>query len=58
MSNSVQPSMFENMIIQTSDVHSYPTKQADVHFAATKRTQRTVRHFGAKLWNTLCNVIQ
>ena len=61
MSNGMLPSMFEIMFIQTSDVHSYPTRQADllyVQFAATKRTQRTIRHFGTKLWNTLCNVIQ
>ena len=61
MSNGMLPSMFEIMFIQTSDVHSYPTRQADllyVQFAATNKTQRTIRHFGTKLWNTLCNVIQ
>ena len=61
MSNGMLPSMFEIMFIQTSDVYNYPTRQADllyVQFAATTRTQRTIRHFGTKLWNTLCNVIQ
>ena len=61
MSNGMLPSMFEIMFIQTSDVHSYPTRQADllyVQFAAIKRTQRTIRNFGTKLWNTLGNVIQ
>ena len=61
ISNSILPSVFENMYIQTSDLHSYPTRQADllyVQFAATKRTHRTIGHFGTKLWNTLCSVIQ
>ena len=61
MSNGMLPSMFEIMFIQTSDVYNYPTRQADllyVQFAATTRTQRTIRHFGTKLWTTLCNVIQ
>ena len=61
MSNGMLPSIFEIMFIQTSDVHSYLTRQADllyVQFAATKRTQRTIRHFDTKLWYTLCNVIQ
>ena len=61
MSNGMLPSMFEIMFIQASDVYNYPTRQADllyVQFAATTRTQRTIRNFGTKLWNTLCNVIQ
>ena len=61
MSNCMLPSMFEIMFIQASDVHSYPTRQADllyVQFAATKRTQRTVRHFVTKLWNTFCYVFK
>ena len=54
------PSMFENMFISTSDVHNYSTRQADllyVQYASTKRTQRTIKHFGTKLWNSLCNDI-
>ena len=54
------PSIFANMFIQTSDMHNYSTRQADllyIPFASTKRTQRTIKHFGAKLWNFLCNVL-
>ena len=54
------PSMFENMFISTSDVHNYSTIQADllyVQYATTKRTQRTIKHFETKLWNSLCNAI-
>ena len=54
------PSMFENMFISTSDVHNYSTRQADllyVQHASTKRTQRTMKHFGTKLWTSLCNAI-
>ena len=54
------PSMFENMFISTSDVHDYSTRQADllyVQYASTKRTQRTIKHFGTKLLNSLCNTI-
>ena len=56
MSNGMPPSMFEIMFIQTFDVHSYPTRQADfllIQFTATKRTRRIIRHFGTELWNTL-----
>ena len=41
-------------------VHNYPTRQADllyVQFAATKRTQRTLKHYGIKLWNSLYHVV-
>ena len=54
------PSMFENMFISMSDVHDYYTRQANllyVQYASTKRSQRTIKHFGTKLWNSLCNVI-
>ena len=54
------PSMFENIFKQTFDVHNYPTRQANlpyIPFASTKRTQRTMKHFGAKLWNSLYTVI-
>ena len=60
LTNCMLPSIFENMIIQTSDVHNYSTRQADllyIPFASTKRTQRTIKHFGAELWNSLCNVL-
>ena len=36
------------------------TRQADllyVQFAATKRTQRTLKHYGIKLWNSLYHVV-
>ena len=48
------------MFISTSDVHNYSTRQADllyVQYASTKRTQRTIKHFGTKLWNSLYNAI-
>ena len=51
-------SMFENMFI--SYVHYYSTRQAAliyVQYASPKRTQRTINHFGTKLWNCLCNGI-
>ena len=54
------PSMFENLLISTSDVHDYSTWQAnliDVQYASTKRSQRTIKHSGTKLCNSLCNVI-
>ena len=28
-----------------------------VQYASTKRTQRTIKHFGTKLWNSVCNAI-
>ena len=43
------PLLLKNMFIKTSDVHNYSTKQADlmyVQYAATKRTQRTLKHYG------------
>ena len=43
------PPLFENMFIRTSDVHNYSKRQADllyVQFAAIKRTQRTLKHYG------------
>ena len=52
LSNGILPSMFENMFIQTSDVHNYSTRQADLlydQYAATKRTQRTIKHYGTNL---------
>ena len=61
LSNSMHSSMLENIFMQTSDPQNYTTGQADllyIQFAATKRTQITIPHYGAKLWNTLCNVIQ
>ena len=54
------PPLFENMFIKTSDVHNYSTRHADllyVQFAATKRTQRTLKHYGIKLWNSLYHVV-
>ena len=54
------PRLFENMFIKTSDVYKYSTRQADllyVQFAATKRTQRTLKHYGIKLWNSLYHVV-
>ena len=54
------PPLFENMFIKTSDVHNYSTRQADllyVQFAATKRTQRTLKHYGIKSWNSLYHVV-
>ena len=29
-----------------------------VQFTATKRIQRTTKHYGTKLWNTTCNTLQ
>ena len=60
LTNCMLAFMFENMFIQTSDVYNYSTRYADllcIQFASTKRTQRTIKHFGAKLWNSLCNVL-
>ena len=60
LTNCMLPSMFENMFISTSDVHDYYTRQANllyVQYASTKRSQRTIKHFGTKLWNSICNVI-
>ena len=59
LTNCMLPSMFENTFISTSDVHDYSTRQANVYaqYASTKRLQRTIKHFGTKLWNSLCNVI-
>ena len=54
------PPLFENMFIKTSDVHNHSTRQADllyVQFAVTKRTQRTLKHYGIKLWNSLYHVV-
>ena len=58
--NHMLPSVFENMFIKTSDIHNYSTRQADmlyVQYASTKRTQRTIKHHGTKLWNSLCNYL-
>ena len=54
------PPLFENMFTKTSYVHNYSARQADllyVQFAATKRTQRTLKHYGIKLWNSLYRVV-
>ena len=53
------PPLFEDMFIQTSAVHNYSTRQAGslyVQYAPTKRTQRNLRHYGTKLWNSLHDV--
>ena len=58
--NHMLPSMFENVFIDTSNVLNYSTRQADmlyVQYASTKRTQRTIKHHGTKLWNSLCDSI-
>ena len=55
------PSMFENMIIYTSDVHDYYTRQNDllyIQYAPTKRSQRTIKYYGTKLWNIISGIIQ
>ena len=54
------PPIFEDMFIKTSAVHNYSTRQAGwlyVKYAPTKRTQRNLRHYGTKLWNSLHNVV-
>ena len=54
------PPLFENMFINTSDVHNYSTRQANllyVQIAAPKRTQRTLKHYGKKSWNSLYHVV-
>ena len=54
------PPLFEDMFIKTSAVHNYSTRQAGslcVQYAPTKRTQRNLRHYGTKLWNSLHNVV-
>ena len=54
------PPLFENMFIKTSDVHHYSTRQADllyIQYAAAIRTQRTLKHYGIKLWNSLYHVV-
>ena len=54
------PPLFENMFIKTSDVHNCSTRQSDllyVQCAATKRTHRTLKHYGLKLWNSLYHVV-
>ena len=55
------PSMFENMFIYTSDVHDYYTRQADllyIQYAPTKRSQRTIKYYGTKLWNIISGIIE
>ena len=54
LSHHMLPYMFENMFIYTSDVHDYYTRQADslyIQYAPTKRSQRTIKYYGTKLWN-------
>ena len=44
-----------------SDVHDYYTRQADllyIQYAPTKRSQRTIKYYGTKLWNIISGVIQ
>ena len=53
-------SMFENMFIHMSNVYNHSTRQTDllnmyVQYASTKRTQRTIKHYGTKLWNCICH---
>ena len=60
LTNCMLSSMFKNMFISTSNVHDYSTSQANllyVQYASTKRSQRTIKHFGTKLWDSLSNVI-
>ena len=61
LSHHMLPSMFENMFIYTSDVHDYYTRQADllyIQYAPTKRSQRTIKYYGTKLWNIISGVVQ
>ena len=61
LSHHMLPSMFENMLIYTSDVHDYYTRQADllyIQYAPTKRSQRTIKYYGTKLWNIISGVVQ
>ena len=61
LSHHMLPSMFENMFIYTSDIHDYYTRQADllyIQFAPTKRSQRTIKYYGTKLWNIISGIIQ
>ena len=61
LSHHMLPSMFENMFIYTSDVHDYYTRQADllyIQYAPTKRSQRTIKYYGTKLWNIISVVVQ
>ena len=61
LSHHMLPSMFENMIIYTSDVHDYYTRQNDllyIQYASTKRSQRTIKYYGTKLWNIISGIIQ
>ena len=61
LSHHMLPSMFENMFICTWDVHDYYTRQADllyIQYAPTKRSQRTIKYYGKKLWNIISGIIQ
>ena len=63
MSHRMLLSVFENMSIYTSDGHDYYTRQADllyiyIQYAPTKRSQRTIKHYGTKLWNIISGVIE
>ena len=53
------PPLFEDMFIKTFAVHNYSTRQAGslyVQYALNKRTQRNLRHYAIKLWNSLHNM--
>ena len=53
------PPLFEDMLVKTSDVHNHSTRQADllhVQHSATKRTQKTLKHYGINLCNSLYHV--
>ena len=61
LSHHMLPFMLENMFIYTSDVHDYYTRQADllyIQYAPTKRSQRTIKYYGTKLWNIINGIIQ
>ena len=61
LSHHMLPSIFENMFIYTSDVHDYYTRQVHllcIQYAPTKRSQRTIKYCGTKLWNIISGIIQ
>ena len=52
--------LFDIMFIKTSAAHNYSTRQAGSLYgqhAPTERTQKNLRHYGTKLWNSLHNVV-
>ena len=61
-SNNQLPSLFQNYFELNSNIHTYPTRRSSDFHLENPRTilaQKSVRHHGPDIWNTLpCSIRQ